>query len=715
MKKSVNVDLGVVSAYGEALSAGFVGTREEFAAMLANLRTVHEECVTADSHATDAASRAESSADTVETLAEEVEQNKDAAAQSATDAAQSAQEAAETLAELVTDETLTLSGKPADAKATGDAVTELKNELIDLIDSHVKDIDITSKFERGTYYTNYEIGTIIDVSARSSTTADWVSFYFPCEKGDKFSVIGLGGNMSRLWCVTDTNFALIKKSENAAGSTTEPTIISIDEDGYIIINCTTSENHSVAYHEFISVLDAVDEVNSISNEVFEVLEWNPTYWVQGGLSVDGTESTSTTRIRSNYIRVVSGDVVSIKSGYKYNLAEYSTNDQSSFLVYKGMGVDNYTVQNDGFIRVGVGNSADDAISINTSLDILTVKGKHSLKDTVIDELWLRSPFKRQVNYGDRVSGWYKGQQHSYSVSQLSVGYETFINAWTELTSPYSGYVTKTDLGATSYNPDGTYRHAYLFDFNPVNLNKSIPKIIIVAGHHGFEKGNAFGLYYLCKDILENYDKSDVLAYLRTHVRIMVIPFLNAFGFDTNNYYNQNHVNINRNYDSDWVHSEPGNEGSGDAPFDQPESTIVKNLIESNLDTFLYIDSHSNGSGIVSDYPTVNWLSFYKEGNPFYDRMLDFARSQIAYNTTMFAKEFGVNPPTGVSIGKYSSEMGHGLSKSWVTEQGVLGMTLEGFNGFPDESERWSENCIRANAEIIGNWIIRVINGYRGLN
>lgn len=592
-----------------------------------------------------------------------------------------------------------------------------------------KDIDLTNKLERGTYYTNYDIGTVIDVSQHSSDSEAWLSLYYPCKAGEKFSIIGMGGQNPRLWATTDTSFVLLEKANDTAGSIDTPTVVTISEDGYIVINCRVSLDHSVIAHSIIDLVDIDNKVNSLesmtndldstindlSNEIHYQSVWHPTYWVRGGVTTDGSENTHSNRIRSNYIPVSVNDVVSIREGYKYNVAEYSSADTSSFIVYRGMDTSDYIVKNDGFIRVGVGFSDDSDITTDTSTNIVFITGRASHIDYLLDKIGGPSAYKKNINFGDHVSGWYKGLQSSYDVSTLSVDYATFINAWDAFVSNYPDYVTKKELGDTSYIPDGTPRKAYLYDFLPINLSNKLPKIIIVAGQHGFEKANAFGLYYLCKDILENYEQSNALAYLRTHVHLMIIPFLNPFGFDTNNYYNQNHVNINRNYDSNWSYVEPGEQGSGNEPFDQPESQIVRDLINDNLDAFLYIDSHSNGGGVVNDFNQVNWHSFYQEGIDYYDKMLEFACSDIANKTVMFKKEFSLNLPANKSLGTISSSLGHGLSKSWVTEQGVLGMTLEGFNGFPGESAKWSENCIQANAEIIANWIIQVINGYRTLN
>lgn len=129
MKKEVVLDLGVASAYGDAVAAGYTGTKEEFSEMLANLRTYHDEAVSAGDSAIDAAMRATSAVETIQEIADDAEQSKTDAAASATAAEQSAQAAADTLAQLTTDTTLTITGKPADAAATGSALSELKRDF----------------------------------------------------------------------------------------------------------------------------------------------------------------------------------------------------------------------------------------------------------------------------------------------------------------------------------------------------------------------------------------------------------------------------------------------------------------------------------------------------------------------------------------------------------------------------------------------------------
>lgn len=109
-----DINLGHATAYGYARSKGYSGTEEEYAQLMANYGTVGQTATQAAQTATTKASEAASSASN--------------AALSATNAANSAQEAVD-IVENIIDDTLTVSGKAADAKVTGDEINNLKDDL----------------------------------------------------------------------------------------------------------------------------------------------------------------------------------------------------------------------------------------------------------------------------------------------------------------------------------------------------------------------------------------------------------------------------------------------------------------------------------------------------------------------------------------------------------------------------------------------------------
>ena len=123
----VTTNLGVITAYGDAVAAGYTGTKAQWQALMANYATVGQQVAQDAQTASTAASTATSAATTATTKASE-------ASASATAAEQAA-------ASIETpDTTLTQSGKAADAKATGDKISEIKEDLTDMVNSaHVTD------------------------------------------------------------------------------------------------------------------------------------------------------------------------------------------------------------------------------------------------------------------------------------------------------------------------------------------------------------------------------------------------------------------------------------------------------------------------------------------------------------------------------------------------------------------------------------------------
>ena len=107
----VTTNLGTITAYGDAVAAGYTGTKAQWQALMANYATVGQQ-------AAQDAQTASQAAQTATTKADE-------ASQSATAAAASA-------ASITTpDATLTQAGVAADAKATGDEISDLKEDLGD--------------------------------------------------------------------------------------------------------------------------------------------------------------------------------------------------------------------------------------------------------------------------------------------------------------------------------------------------------------------------------------------------------------------------------------------------------------------------------------------------------------------------------------------------------------------------------------------------------
>ena len=156
----VTTNLGTVTAYGDAVAAGYTGTKAQWQALMANYATVGQQAAQSAQTASTAASTATSAAQTATTKASE-------ASASATAAAASA-------ASIETpDTTLTQSGKAADAKATGDKISEIKEDLNAKIDTITDGLDVTAS-GKTPLYLNAGDTAIIDVKSITGTVNTYI-------------------------------------------------------------------------------------------------------------------------------------------------------------------------------------------------------------------------------------------------------------------------------------------------------------------------------------------------------------------------------------------------------------------------------------------------------------------------------------------------------------------------------------------------------------
>lgn len=136
------------------------------------------------------ATSAQSYSSTAASAAQAASGSADDADTSATAAAASAAAAAESARTLTIDDTLTQQGQAADSKKTGDEISAIKADLID-----ITGIDYIK------YTKNYYIalnGTTADINALISNTAFAVAVA-PCSAGDKFVITAYGQNATRAW------------------------------------------------------------------------------------------------------------------------------------------------------------------------------------------------------------------------------------------------------------------------------------------------------------------------------------------------------------------------------------------------------------------------------------------------------------------------------------------------------------------------------------
>lgn len=418
-------------------------------------------------------------------------------------------------------------------------------------------------------------------------------------------------------------------------------------------------------------------------------------------------------IVTDYIPCTAGNTITVDSDkYTFQVMEYQEKDVPK--VYSGV-LDygtTYTVTQNGYVRICI-RYVDTTLTADNYLFnhiVANLTGYYDFSE--FEQRTYKpssSPYYRNVNFGVIPYSYYQGVGTDYEREAFgrNTTYATFIEAWKALVANYSTYVTETALGTAS---DG--QMIYLYDFKPVrisNQTKPIPKIIIIAGQHGTEKCNVFGWYYFVRDLLNNWSKHPALDYLRNHVELMIIPVVNTYGFDNLTYKNANEVNINRNYDSNWTLLEDttSSQYGGAEPFDQPESQIVRDLILSNEDALLVIDSHTCSSESAVSYDIMTYCGVCASTDNYYNRMLDVASHHLSAISANFNVDYELNQPDTI-MGFMNTNQGSGILRSWATDNGFVGVLTEGFTGFPNRTA-YAGEVYKANEEFVVNYLITAMN------
>ena len=251
---AITKDLGIVTAYGYAVSKGYTGTEEEFAELMASYATVAE---SAAQSATTATEKAEQAAQAVldAVAAKEAAQAAQSAAQSAKTSAESAASSASTSATNAASSASTASTKASEAaasatSASGSATTaqaaqtaaetaqskaedaqEAAEQAADELSAEVAQIETNKNdianlksdlseftgceyltFTNGKYIkTNLNVGDLVDLTPVAGYSTNNYAIV-DVQEGDRITINATGGNAGRLWCFIDSTNHLISVS-----------------------------------------------------------------------------------------------------------------------------------------------------------------------------------------------------------------------------------------------------------------------------------------------------------------------------------------------------------------------------------------------------------------------------------------------------------------------------------------------------------------------
>lgn len=229
---------------------------------------------------------------------------------------------------------------------------------------------------------------------------------------------------------------------------------------------------------------------------------------------------------------------------------------------------------------------------------------------------------------------------------------------------------KVELGIQN-GTNNTYDASYTPDIQT-------KKVIVCANIHG-RAGDAhipaYLMYWLAKFILENRDSNELAQWLLTNYYFVIIPIGNPWGFMQGTRYNSRNIDLNRNFDADFVpNADPYGTGitGGTTAASELETQNIQSVIDDNTDAWMYVDFHSQ--------PEASSSSTWKR-----DRMQYLPKST---NAGLFAQCEKAREYARLVANDWIEVIGSdegGMSKQYAIKKGIArALTLEAATWHPGE-------------------------------
>ena len=252
----------------------------------------------------------------------------------------------------------------------------------------------------------------------------------------------------------------------------------------------------------------------------------------------------------------------------------------------------------------------------------------------------------------------------------------FISKFDELMNALpSGRITK-EVAATESS--GLPIYLYRYKAPRINITREPkevkrPHFFLVAGEHGLEVMGIWALYKTLEKIFLEWESDKALRDLHWDVDITFIPVVNPYGVNADRLksLNANGVDINRNYDGDWVPLNNQGEGkySGPEPESEVETKIVSDILrDEEVDLFANFHNYFNEPEFDSNYFIWNVTDD--------DKNMAIAEKLITHISQKWKSEHAEMPQDPTLLHGYGSTTNPGTSARFCTVNGINGSIFE---------------------------------------
>lgn len=547
------------------------------------------------------------------------------------------------------DDTLSISGAAADAKVTGDRITDLKEDINYIYD----DVYGTTPFD-------IVQGGINDSTGSTSTSENFIrSTEISVEPETIYKVIVSNGKNEQL-------------GFKAYYYDSTDTFLSVAAIGFATVGTTEWRFTTPANTKYVRFRLAYKVVSTITPDnvtvtATEQSAWrNSTVTDMGIISTSGTDLnnyinagmwtlTDLTNIPNNYPSQALGkilvfstpsnsstetvQIVADNAGYMYyRISPSNGNWREWVTIANTVGVEaikNNTVFNYGnisttgldlnkgnFIHPGMwtitslsnipyhypsakrgriisfASSSDNTIyTYQVVVDDANVVYKRFSTNTSVWSPWTcENPYSKLAYKPTNPVCSFEASKHTQADTEnYTMIWGSWENRVSRLLAMYDGEsnpngytISKTSLGKDATNAFDVWLYKVSLGYTN-QTNK--PIVLLVVGEHGNEPASAMTGYYAYKEILNG-----ALSKYLTYVDFWIVPLMNPYGYEHNIRNNGNDVNLNRDFPANWNYSTDSHNKTDNYSMSQPETNYIINLCLQNRDRILFVcNKHDTGA------------------------------------------------------------------------------------------------------------------------